>query len=57
MFFTLAQISKKKFPDNFSKHYQHTEKLLRRAIIAPFLGDLSQNENSSEIKPPLSSEA
>ena len=52
-----SNLPPKKFPDHFPKHYPHKDKLLRRSNIAPFFGGLSQNDNLSEIKPPLSSGA
>ena len=51
-FFTLAQISQMCQITTYPEHYLSKEKMLR-IVISHFLGDLSQSEKPSEIKPPL----
>ena len=43
-FLIWLKFSKKKVPNHYSEHYSPLEKMLRIVFLAPFFGDLSQNE-------------
>ena len=45
--------SSKKVPNHSPEHYLFEEKMLQGVILHFFLGDLSQKDKLSEIKPPL----
>ena len=52
-FFILAQISPKKVPNHNPKPYPLKKEEAEYSLWHLFLGDLSQSEKLSEIKPPL----